>query len=308
MKIAFCFPGQGSQQLGMGRDVADAFPDSRAIFDEASEITGLDLARLCSEGPLETLTETEIQQPALVTASLACLRAVEGRGVRPDAVVGHSVGEYSALVACGALTAANGLALVRERGLATAAAARARPGAMAAVMGLADEVVEELCAEIGEVWPANYNCPGQIVISGTESAVERLIERAKERGARRIVMLRVTGGFHSPLVAPAADRLRPLLERTTFLDPAVPFLSTVTAQPEVGARLPALLLEQLAAPVRFTRAVGALVRMGVRMFVEVGPGQVLAGLIRRCDPSVTAISVGDCGSLAKLEEVLTAVR
>ena len=308
MRVAFCFPGQGSQEVGMGRDVAEAFPEARAVFEEGSETTGLDLARLCFEGPLEELTETAVQQPALVTTSLACLAAVRSLGLEPDVVVGHSVGEYSALGACGALSARDAIALVRERGLATAEAARERPGAMAAVIGLDDEVVEELCAGIEDVWPANYNCPGQIVVSGTEEAVDRLVEAAAERGSRRTVKLRITGAFHSPLVAAAAARLRPAADRADWDEPHVPFMSTVTAELEGRERLADLLVEQLTAPVRFTQAVGGLARMGVDLFVEVGPGQVLAGLVRRIDRSVTAVSVGDRASLAKLEEVLSAER
>jgi [acyl-carrier-protein] S-malonyltransferase len=241
-----------------------------------------------------------------VTTSLACLRAVETLGLVPDVVVGHSVGEYSALGACGALSPPDAIALVRERGLATAAAAQEAPGAMAAVLGLDDATVEALCAEIEGVWPANYNCPGQIVVSGTEAAVEQLLREASEHGARRAVRLRVTGAFHSPLVGSAARRLRPAAEAATWREPTVPFMSTVTAKVEAKDSLPGLLVEQLTAPVRFTQAIGSLVRVGVELFVEIGPGQVLSGLVRRIDRSVTAVSVGDLASLAKLEEVIGA--
>jgi [acyl-carrier-protein] S-malonyltransferase len=305
MSVAFCFPGQGSLEVGMGRDFAEALPECRAIFAEASEATGLDLARLCFEGPLDQLTKTEIQQPCLVATSLACLRAVDRLGVQPDAVVGHSVGEYSALAAAGALAAIDAIALVRERGLATAAAARDTPGAMAAILGLDDEVVEELCSEIENVWPANYNCPGQLVVSGSDQGIEALIAAATERGARRAVKLKVTGAFHSPLVASAGDRLRPAVGAAAWQPLRVCFLSTVTAQFETRDELPRLLVEQLTAPVRFTQAVARLVAAGVTLFVELGPGQVLSGLIKRCDRSVTALSVGDRASLAKLEEVLS---
>ncbi len=305
MSVAFCFPGQGSQEVGMGRELAEAFPQARAVLREGSEACGLDLERLCFEGPLEELTETEVQQPALVAASLACLRAVETLGVAPAAVVGHSVGEYSALGACGALSARDAVGLVAERGRVTAAAARERPGTMAAILGLDDAVVEDLCARVEEVWPANYNCPGQIVVSGAEASVDRVLALAEEAGARRVVKLRVTGAFHSPLVASAADRLRPALEAAAWREPSVRFMSTVTAAFEPGERFVELLVDQLTAPVRFSQAVAELVRSGVTTFVEVGPGQVLSGLIRRCDRSVTAMSVGDLGSLRKLEEVLS---
>jgi [acyl-carrier-protein] S-malonyltransferase len=306
VKIAFCFPGQGSQDVGMGRAFAEQFPEARAVYDEAAEAAGFDVARLCFAGPIEELTRTELQQPALVATSLACLRAVESIGARPDYVIGHSVGEYSALAAAGALSTSEAVALVSRRGEAMAEAAREYPGAMAAVLGLPDDVVEELCAEIDGVWPANYNCPGQVVVSGAGAAVDRLIEVAGSRGARKTVKLRVSGAFHSPLVARAADRLRPLLERARWRDPAPPFMSTVSARIENAQRLAALLVEQLTGPVKFTQAVAALMREGVGVFVEIGPGQVLSGLLRRCDRSLQTLSVGDPESLRKLEETLSA--
>jgi [acyl-carrier-protein] S-malonyltransferase len=306
VKVAFCFPGQGSQDVGMGRAFAEALPQARAVYEEASEAAGFDVARVCFEGPIEELTRTEVQQPALVATSLACLRAVEGAGLRPDYVIGHSVGEYSALVAAGVVTAREAVALVRERGEAMAEAARTHPGAMAAVLGLDDAVVEALCAGIENVWPANYNCPGQIVVSGETAAVDRLLSLADERGARRTVKLRVSGAFHSPLAARAAERLRPALEAVRFHEPAPPFMSTVTARIESAQRLVQVLLEQLTGPVRFTHAVRALVKEGVGIFVEIGPGQVLSGLLRRCDRSLTTISVGDPDSLRRLEETLSA--
>jgi [acyl-carrier-protein] S-malonyltransferase len=306
VKVAFCFPGQGSQDVGMGYAMAEQFPEAHAVFDEASDAAGFDVARLCFEGPIEELTRTELQQPALVTTSLACLRVVKTLGVRPDFVVGHSVGEYSALAAADALSDRDAIALVSERGRATAEAAREHPGAMAAVLGLEDAVVEELCAGIDNVWPANYNCPGQIVVSGENAAVDRLIEEATAAGARKTVKLRVGGAFHSPLVGRAADRLRPALESVRFREPATPFMSTVTAQIESAERLVDLLVQQLTGPVKFTQSVRGLVQQGVGMFVEIGPGQVLSGLIRRCDRSLRTISVGDPESLRKLQETLSA--
>lgn len=305
-KVAFCFPGQGSQDVGMGRAIADRFPEARAVYDEASDAVGFDLARLCFEGSMDELTRTELQQPALVATSVACLRAVETIGVRPDYVIGHSVGEYSALAAAGALTPPVAVALVRERGEAMAEAALEKPGAMAAVLGLEDAVVEQLCATIPNVWPANYNCPGQVVVSGENAAVDRLLEEAAAHGARKTVKLRVSGAFHSPLVARAAERLKPALARASFRDPAPPFMSTVTARVEDAQRLAAVLVEQLTGPVKFTQAVRGLVKDGVEVFVEIGPGQVLSGLLKRCDRSLRTISVGTPDALEKLKETLSA--
>lgn len=306
MKVAFCFPGQGSQEVGMGRAIAAAFPQARAVYDEASEAVGFDVAKLCFDGPIEALTRTELQQPALVATSLALLRAVETLGIRPEYVVGHSVGEYSALAAAGALADRDAVTLVRERGEAMAEAADRHPGAMAAILGLDDALVEKLCAEIHNVWPANYNCPGQLVVSGENAAVDRLLEEAAKRGARRTVKLRVSGAFHSPLVERAAERLRPAVARISWGDPIPPFMSTVTAKLESAQRIGALLVEQLTGPVKFTQAVRALMKEGVDTFVEIGPGQVLSGLLRRCDRSLRTASVRDPESLERLEETLSA--
>jgi [acyl-carrier-protein] S-malonyltransferase len=187
-----------------------------------------------------------------------------------------------------------------------AEAAEVYPGAMAAVLGLEDRVVEELCSTIDNVWPANYNCPGQVVVSGENSAIERLIREATSRGARRAIKLRVSGAFHSPLVARAADRLRPTLERINWTDPVPPFMSTVSAKLESAQRLASLLVEQLTGPVKFTQAVRGLVREGVEIFVEIGPGEVLTGLLRRCDRSLRTVAVGTPEGLAELERELSA--
>jgi [acyl-carrier-protein] S-malonyltransferase len=303
-KIAFCFPGQGSFEAGMGRDIAEAIPAARAVFSKGSDACGLDLERLCFHGAPEELFDTAVQQPALVATSLAVLAAVRERGIEPDFVVGHSVGEFAALAAAQAMTAEEAIALVRERGIAMAEAAAQHPGSMAAILGLEDEVVEMLCRKILGVWPANYNCPGQIVVSGEHPAVDECIERATEHGARRAVKLKVSGAFHSPLVARAADRLRPAIERVKFQEPVAPFMSTVTARVESAHRIGPLLVDQLTAPVRFTQSASELMREGVRTFVEVGPGNVLSGLVKRIDRSVKAVSVNNLDALDKLPELL----
>jgi [acyl-carrier-protein] S-malonyltransferase len=302
--IAFCFPGQGSLDAGMGREIAAAVPEAMDVFERSSEAAGLDLRYLCFEAPEHEVVQTEVQQPALVATSLAVLAAIKARGIKPDFVVGHSVGEFAALAAAGALRLEDAIALVRERGLAMADAARTNPGSMAAILGLDDEVVERICRRILNVWPANYNCPGQIVVSGENPAVDEACEAAEQEGARRAVKLRVSGAFHSPLVARAADRLRPALEKVKFTEPAAPFMSTVTARIEHAKRIGPLLVEQLTAPVRFTQAAQELLREGVQTWVEVGPGNVLSGLIKRIDRNARTISVSTPEALDKLEETL----
>jgi [acyl-carrier-protein] S-malonyltransferase len=304
MAVAFCFPGQGSLEQGMGRDIAEAVPEAMEVFERGSEACGLDLARLCFDAPLEELVETEVQQPALVATSLAILAGLRAQGIEPDYVIGHSVGEFAALAAAEAIELEDAIALVRERGLAMADAARQHPGTMAAILGLADEVVENLCRKIAGVWPANYNCPGQVVVSGANAAVDEFLVEAEREGARRTVKLKVSGAFHSPLVARAADRLKPAIDRVRVAEPVAPFMSTVTARIESAQRIRPLLVDQLTAPVKFTQSASELVREGVRTFVEVGPGNVLSGLVKRIDRSVKAVSVNNLEGLRTIREHL----
>jgi [acyl-carrier-protein] S-malonyltransferase len=303
-KVAFCFPGQGSLEAGMGRDVAEASSAARDVYRVGSAAAGLDLEHLCFEAPLDELVQTEVQQPALVATSLAILAAVREAGLEPDVVVGHSVGEFAALASVGALETGEAISLVRERGLAMAEAARQRPGSMAAILGLEDEEVERLCRKILGVWPANYNCPGQIVVSGENEAVEECCAEAESLGARRAIRLKVSGAFHSPLVARASDRLKPAVDKVRFSEPMAPFMSTVTAKIEPAQRLAGLLIDQLTAPVRFTQAARELMRSGVTTFVEVGPGNVLSGLVKRIDKGVKTVSVNNLPSLEKAVESL----
>jgi [acyl-carrier-protein] S-malonyltransferase len=305
-KVAFCFPGQGSLEMGMGREIAEAVPEAMEVYRLGSEVTGMDLAHLCFEAPLEELVETEVQQPTLVATSLAILAAVRKEGIEPDVVVGHSVGEFAALASVKAMSEGDAIGLVRERGLAMAEAARQRPGAMAAILGLEDQLVETLCRKILGVWPANYNCPGQIVVSGENDAVEECCAEAESLGARRAIRLKVSGAFHSPLVGQAGRALKPAIDRIRFSDPVAPFMSTVTAKIEPAQRLGSLLVDQLTAPVRFTQAAGELMRGGVTTFVEIGPGNVLSGLVKRIDRGVRTFSVNDLASLEKVKEALSA--
>jgi [acyl-carrier-protein] S-malonyltransferase len=302
--IAFCFPGQGSLEEGMGREIAEAVPEAMEVFRVGSEASGLDLKRLCFEAPIADVMRTDVQQPALVATSLAVLAALSARGITPDYVVGHSVGEFSAIAAANSLDTGEAIKLVRERGLAMDEAARESNGKMAAILGLDDEVVEQLCSEIEGVWPANYNCPGQIVVSGKARAVEELIHRAATLGAKRTVLLKVSGAFHSPLVAKAAERLKPAVDKVRFTDPVAPFMSTVTAKIEPAQRMAGLLVEQVTAPVKFTQAAHGLVKEGVKTFVEVGPGNVLSGLVKRIDRGVKAVSVNNLAGLKKVEETI----
>src|SRR5881392_3211109 len=292
--IAFCFPGQGSVEAGMGREIAEAFPEAMEVFLAGSEASGLDLRHLCFEG-----SEAE-----LVVTTLAILAALKSRGIEPHFVVGHSVGEFAALAAADAIPTGEAIGLVRERGLAMAEAAREHPGSMAAILGLEDPVVERLCRQIIGVWPANYNCPGQIVVSGENPAVDECCEQAEDEGARRTVKLRVSGAFHSPLVGRAAERFKPAVDLIKFHDPTAPFMSTVTAKIEPAHKMAGLLVEQLTAPVKFTQAASELAREGVKTFVEVGPGNVLSGLLRRIDKTAKTIPVNNLAGLAKLEEEL----
>jgi [acyl-carrier-protein] S-malonyltransferase len=303
-KIAFMFPGQGSFEAGMGKDVAEAVPEAMAVYDEGSESSGVDLKKLCFDSPVEALVETEVQQPALVATSLAFDAALRSRGIHPDFVVGHSVGEFAALGSAQSMTARDAIALVRERGLAMAAAAKEHPGSMAAILGLADEAVEALCRKISNVWPANYNCPGQLVISGETPSVDEACTEAEREGARRAVRLRVSGAFHSPLVARAGERLRPAIERVHLAEGKAAFMSTVTGKLEDAQRYRELLIEQLTAPVRFTQSARELINNGVTTFVEVGPGNVLSGLLKRIDRNVKTLSVRDLASLDSVSNEL----
>ena len=297
-KIAFMFPGQGSFEAGMGKDVAEAVPEAMAVYDEGSRVLGHG-----SEGALlrrrrwrrwsRPRCSSRRSSRRRSRSTRRCARA----GISPDFVVGHSVGEFAALGSARSISVRDAIALVRERGIAMAAAAKEHPGSMAAILGLADEAVENLCHKIAGVWPANYNCPGQLVISGETPSVDEACAEAEREGARRAVRLRVSGAFHSPLVARAGDVLRPAIEKVHLSEGRSAFMSTVTAKLEDAQRYRELLIEQLTAPVKFTQSARELINNGVTTFVEVGPGNVLSGLLKRIDRSVRVLSVRDLESL-----------
>jgi [acyl-carrier-protein] S-malonyltransferase len=307
--VAFVFPGQGAQEVGMGADVAAQSRAARDIFDVADAALGLSLSTLCFEGPPERLAGGEIVQPAILATSVALLAALRER-LSSDAqsrlrcVAGHSLGEYTALVAANALSFADALALVRERARLMSAACAARPGAMAAILGLDPAQVVELCQASssagGVVAPANFNAAEQTVISGDLSAVERAVELARAQKAKRVVLLQVAGAFHSPLMAPAADAFATVLQNLSFGEPSVSIVSNVTGALVDGrAELPRELAGQITAPVQWVKSVQTMLDQGVRCFVELGPGDVLTKLIRRMDRQSTCLSVADAAGLQK---------
>ncbi len=298
--IALMFPGQGAQEVGMGRALAETYPTARRTFDEANEALGYDLAGICFEGPAERLVPTDVCQPAILAMSVAAWRVAAEHGLTGDLVMGHSLGEYSALVACGAIDYAEALRIVAERGAAMHEAGTVRPGTMAAIMGQDDDTVKALCDEAGDAWPANYNCPGQVVASGSMDGIDRLVALAGERGYKS-ARLQVGGAFHSPLMAPAADRLAPALEAWDPAEPSPVFLSTTTVVTEPADRLREVLLGQLTAPVRFGHAVEEAIRMGAERFVEIGPGRVLSGLVRRVRRDAVTSQISDVAHIEALE-------
>jgi len=303
-KLVLMFPGQGSQAVGMGCDLAAAEPVMRRTYAEASVMLGYDLMELCSTGPVEDLGRTDRTQPALLANSVGILRVLQTDGLRFDAALGHSLGDYSALVATGALDFGDALRLVRRRGEEMLAAAKRNPGGMAAVIGLSDETVDDVCASVDDVWPANYNSPGQVVVSGTPGGIEALRLRCEAAGAKRFIGLAVSGAFHSPLVEAALGPLRAELEATAWRTPEPSFFSTTTVAFETGG-FDSLLQRQLVAPVRFTQSVRALRAAGYDAFLELGSGSVLTGLVKRIAPEAAASRVSDIETLATLRAAHT---
>ncbi|MDD5383188.1 MAG: ACP S-malonyltransferase [Candidatus Margulisbacteria bacterium] len=282
MKTAFIFPGQGSQSVGMGKALAEPY------LDQANAILGFDLKKIVLEGPEEELKKTEIQQPAILTVSVAAFELLKGRNTPlPSAVAGHSLGEYSALVAAGAISFQAAVKIVNLRGKFMQEAVPFGQGAMSAVLGADNAVIEQICREVGGVWPANFNSPGQVVISGKKESVAAAGEKLKTAGAKKIVPLPVSAPFHCPLMQPAADKLKVELDKIEIKDAQIPVVANVTADYVTkGSEIKDLLVKQVTAPVRWEDSVKKLAHDGVSSFVEVGPGKVLSGLIKKIDPKV----------------------
>ncbi|MBC2146706.1 ACP S-malonyltransferase [Listeria booriae] len=308
-KIAFVFPGQGSQKVGMGQDVAAEYKEAQAVYTAADAKLGYAITDIIKDGPIELLTKSENAQPALVSTSVAILRALETYGVKADFVAGHSLGEYSALVAGGYLTAEDAIHLVHRRGKLMEAAVPNGQGAMAAVLGLDREalgaITESVTAAGDDVQLANLNCPGQIVISGTVAGVEKAGEQAKEAGAKRVMPLAVSGPFHSKLMAPAAEDFRAELAQVTFQDGAIPVVQNVDAQATTDKKaIPEKLVQQIYSPVLWEDIVANLIEQGVDTFVEIGSGKVLSGLIKKINRDVTILAAGDVASVQEVAEQL----
>ena len=299
-KSAVIFPGQGSQFAGMGRDLYQNHSEVRQLFQKAEEILGFDLADCCFNGDETQLSQTRITQPAIFVHSVAVYSLLKDKGFVPDLAAGHSLGEYSALVAAGAFTFEEGLSLVSLRGELMQQAGESAPGTMAAVIGLEDSRVEELCRVIEDtVVVANYNSPGQVVVSGSLSGVERLMEEAKNAGARIVKKLKVSGAFHSPLMAYAAGPMQERLAAAKIEKPRIPVVANVTAECETDPeRIRRLLVDQITHPVRWSASIRKMITLGVNSFIEAGPGNVLAGLCRRIDRSVEVTSIGKEEQLA----------
>ena len=303
-KTAFMFPGQGSQCVGMGADFYEACPKARAVYDMASELIGIDMKKLCFEEN-EKLDITEYTQAALVTTCLAMTRAVEEKGLFPDITAGLSLGEYSAIAAAGGMMDTDAIRLVRKRGILMQNAVPPGVGAMCAVMAPDAEKIENELKMMDGVSVANYNCPGQIVITGRKERVEAAAEKLKEAGAKRTVMLNVSGPFHSPLLVPAGEKLAQELENTKLFDLKIPYVTNVTAQTVEDISLTReLLARQVSAPVRWMQSMELMIASGIDIFVEIGPGKTLSGFIRRIDRNVKCFNVGTWEEAEKAAEQL----
>jgi [acyl-carrier-protein] S-malonyltransferase len=304
-QIAYVFPGQGSQKVGMGRDLYANFEPARTIFQEADKVLGFSLSKLCFEGPEEELRQTINAQPALVAMSMACYQAAistaeKSRVPSPAFLAGHSLGEYTALALAGVLDFSTTVYLARERGRLMFEAGQKTPGAMAAILGLDESAVKDLCRETG-TWLANINCPGQLVVSGSQENINKAIDLAKSRGALRAVPLLVSGAFHSPLMQPAADGLSAIIARLSFNEPSIPIIGNTSAGPLTSAKaIKGELMNQLCNSVQWQRSVEYMINNGTATFIEIGAGNVLTGLIKRINKNVKTLNIGAANELSNI--------
>lgn len=302
MKIAFIYPGQGAQYAGMGKEIYEKYEEAKEIFERADEALGFNISKLCFEGPEEELMKTENTQPAILTVSVALTRVLQKRGVKPDVTAGLSLGEYSSLVLAEALDFEDAVRLVKKRGKYMQEVVPEGVGTMAAILGLPNEEVEEICriaSEVGVVEPANYNCPGQLVVSGEVKAVERAVELAKERGAKKAVVLAVSAPFHCSMLKEAGELLAKELEKVEIKDLKVPVISNVTADYVQKDKVKELLIKQVSHPVLWEQSVRKMVEDGVDTFIEIGPGKTLSGFVKKIDRSRTVLNFEDEESLMK---------
>ncbi len=303
-KTAFIFPGQGAQAAGMGKDFYEAYPKAAEIYDMASDLLKLDMKALCFEEN-DKLDLTEYTQAALVTTCLAMEKVLEEAGVKPDITAGLSLGEYCAIHAAGGMSAADAIRTVRERGILMQDTVPAGEGGMAAVLGMEAAAIEEGLRGIEGVWIANYNCPGQIVITGRKAAVEKASQVLKEKGARRVLPLNVSGPFHSPMLEPAGEKLLETLNQVEFTPLQIPYVTNVTAEPVTDIRLTKeLLKQQVSSSVRWQQSMEYMLANGVDTFVEIGPGKTLTGFLRKIDRSAVVYQVGTCGDMEKVASAL----
>lgn len=305
-QCAFLFPGQGSQFVGMGKDFIEAFPWAQEFFAKANAILGFDLASVCFEGPEEKLKQTRYTQPAIVIHSVIAHRLLQDKGIVPQAMAGHSLGEFSTLIASGTLDFETGLALVRERARLMSDAGAKYPGTMAAIIGLSPEEVKSVCEEassIGVVQPANFNSLEQTVISGSKEAVEKACTLAQQRGAKRTVILAVSGAFHSPLMTEPSKQFNDILLKTEFYKPSVSLYMNVSGEASTDPEeIRELVAKQMTYSVQWVKTIQNMIRDGILLFYEVGPGKVLSGLVKRIDKTVTVIPCGTVAEITAIEE------